>query len=240
MSFIDSNWFNTDIGKQIFQSVHHNNKLKRFGLLERPSLPTAYSSFEEVSYKILLIGKSNCGKTAFIESLFKSNQNLSRTTINYGETPGIHITNIYWPVKLINVDKFIMFKLSFWDVGKACSTKYDYILPSCSENLDCIIFLFSWTDVQSFNEIVDFVRQQETNNQNQIAKYIIGTKFDEIAHSDIRQDLVEQFETQYKLRIKRFSCFNVDFEIICQILNEISELLWKRDQIIAKLHNAAK
>lgn len=26
-------------------------------------------------------------------------------------------------------DKFLMFNLAMWDVGKLCSAKYDYILP---------------------------------------------------------------------------------------------------------------
>jgi GTPase SAR1 family protein len=235
MAFIDFNWLSSDVGKLILQSVQHNNKIKKFGLLERPSLPTSYSHFEEMKYKIMLMGKSNSGKTSFIESLCRSNEAFNG---NYGETPGIHITNVYWPIKLVNIEKFIMFNLAFWDVGKLCSTKYDYIIPSCRENLDCIIFVFSWTDVQSFYEIVDHVKQMDNNNgHNQIAKFVIGTKFDEIAHSDIRPEVIEQFENEYNLRVVRFSSLNVDFDNICEILNEISELLWVRDQGFARVHD---
>lgn len=42
---------------------------------------------------------------------------------------GIHITHLYWPVKMMNDDKFYMFNLAMWDVGKLASTKYEYILP---------------------------------------------------------------------------------------------------------------
>ena len=232
MAFIDFNWLNSDVGKQILQSVQNVNKIKKFGLLERPSLPPSYSHFEEVKYKIMLMGKTNSGKTAFIESLCNNSESNNGT--NYYETPGIHITQLYWPIKLINIEKFIMFNLNIWDVGKLCSTKYDYIIPSCRENLDCIIFVFSWIDIQSFYEVVDHVKQMESTGHNKIAKIVIGTKFDEIAHSDIRQELIEQFEVQFDLKIIRYSSLNVDFENICEILNEISELLWTRDQIFVK------
>ena len=237
MASIDFNWLSTDVGRQILLSVQCNNKIKKFGLLERPSLPPTYSHFEEMKYKIMLMGKTNVGKTAFIESLCRHNENSSNNNNNgnnYYETPGIHITHLYWPIKLVNIEKFIMFNLAVWDVGRLYSTKYDYIIPSCRENLDCIIFVFSWSDIQSFYEIVDHVKQMETSGRNEIAKIVIGTKFDEITHSDIRQELIEQFETQFNLRVIRFSSLNVDFESICEILNEISELLWARDQALAR------
>ena len=234
MAYIDFNWLNTDVGKQILQSVQHNNKIKKFGLLERPSLPPSYSHFEEMKYKIMLMGKTNVGKTAFVESLCRNSENINKNNSSYYETPGIHITHLYWPIKLVNIEKFIMFNLSIWDVGRLYSTKYDYIIPSCRENLDCIIFVFSWQDINSFYEIEDHVRQMENSGRNKIAKIVIGTKFDEIAHSDIRQEAIDKFEAEFNLRIIRFSSLNVDFDSICEILNEISELLWIRDQDIVR------
>lgn len=122
MTLIDFDWIESDNGKQILNGIKHNDRIRRFGLLERPQLSHPY---EIMDYKIMLMGKSNAGKTTFIESIFESKQNL-----NYiGETPGIHVNNLYWPVKIKSVDRFLMFKLSIWDVGKVCSMKYDYIMP---------------------------------------------------------------------------------------------------------------
>ena len=42
---------------------------------------------------------------------------------------GICVTHLYWPVKMPDRDKFLIFNLGMWDVGKLCSAKYDYILP---------------------------------------------------------------------------------------------------------------
>ncbi len=103
------------------------------GLLEKPTLAAPYSQYDEVNYKILIIGKSFSGKTTFLDTLCQSKTNASSNfendSENYDETSGIQITNLYWPVKMLKIEKFIMFNLSMWDVGKLASTKYDYILP---------------------------------------------------------------------------------------------------------------
>lgn len=91
MSKIDLNWFKTDIGTSIMQSVKTNGKIKNFGLLEKPALSAPYSQYEEANFKVLILGKSFCGKTAFVESLCFSNSSSfykSTETEKYIETPG--------------------------------------------------------------------------------------------------------------------------------------------------------
>ena len=64
------------------------------GLLEKPALSAPYSQYEEINFKIMLVGKSYSGKTAFIDTLCQSKANsssLSTSTTedkNYTETPG--------------------------------------------------------------------------------------------------------------------------------------------------------
>ncbi len=81
----------------------------------------------------MVIGKSFSGKTTFIETLCQAKPPLdlldTEDSKGYVETPGILVTHLYWPVKMFQVEKFVMFNLSVWDVGKLASTKYDYILP---------------------------------------------------------------------------------------------------------------
>lgn len=81
MSYIDSRWLNN--------VLEADTKLKRYGILERPSLPP-HSEFKEINCKILLNGRSNCGKTALIESLCsKHNSHFKNGSIDdYVETPG--------------------------------------------------------------------------------------------------------------------------------------------------------
>ena len=64
-----------------------------------------------------------------MDTLCKSKTSKANTETDYVETSGIHITHLFWPVKMYQIEKFIMFNLSMWDVGKLASTKYDYILP---------------------------------------------------------------------------------------------------------------
>lgn len=155
----------------------------------------------------MLIGKSFSGKSSMVESLCnkKLSAPLSLPSCsnacekNYCETPGkilvflflflsygystnstvsgISVTHLYWPVKVQNYDKFLMFNLALWDLGKNSSDKYQYILPSSTENLDCFIFVFSWTDKQSFLEVFNDIKQIYQSSSNQtLPKLIIGTK----------------------------------------------------------------
>lgn len=94
MSQIDFSWLQSDTGAKILQSVQQNGKLKNFGLLEKPTLASPFTTYQEVDYKIMMIGKSFSGKTSFIESLSNKKQNVSslNTIISrektYCETPG--------------------------------------------------------------------------------------------------------------------------------------------------------
>jgi hypothetical protein len=111
------------------------------GLLEKPPLAPPYSQYEEVDFKVLLIGKSFCGKTTLLESLCL-NKSTTFGQDSYRETPGIEITHIYWPVKLVSGEKFFVFDLAMWDCGKLASAKYDYILPVFFLNMKNSSILF--------------------------------------------------------------------------------------------------
>jgi REM2 and Rab-like small GTPase 1 len=134
MTLLDFEWLKSNVGKEILQSVKDEGRLKAFGLLEKPTLASPNNHYEEVPYKIVIIGKEFSGKTSFLNSLCKSRFNSALLTDEdgsnkYKETPGIHVTHLYWPVKVTRHDRVLMFNLAMWDVGKTFSTKYDYILP---------------------------------------------------------------------------------------------------------------
>jgi len=62
------------------------------GLLEKPTLSAPFTQYQEVNYKIMLIGKSFSGKSSIIESLCNKKPNetltLNSNASNYCETPG--------------------------------------------------------------------------------------------------------------------------------------------------------
>ena len=97
MSQIDVNWLKSETGAKILQSIFHDGRLKNFGLLEKPTIPSPYSQYQEACYKVILIGSSFCGKTTFLESLTcpraaNTNslvgQEFLSGTKKYSETPG--------------------------------------------------------------------------------------------------------------------------------------------------------
>ncbi len=117
-----------------------------------------------------------------------------------------------------------MANLAVWDIGKLCSTKYEYILPSCTNKLDCFIFVFSWTDAQSFLEVFNDVKKIYQDGKS-LPKLVIGTKFDQIVHSEIDQEMVEELERLAQTRVIRFSSHDCGQEQIQFILNSLCESL---------------
>ena len=95
------------------------------GLLEKPSVPP---SFNQVFYKLAVLGKSGVGKTALVCLLSNQRDLVASSQIPPGETPGVRVTTVYWPAK-INRSHIFLFQLDFWDCGETASKKYNHILP---------------------------------------------------------------------------------------------------------------
>lgn len=115
-----------------------------------------------------------------------------------------------------------MLNLSAWDVGRLYSSKYEYITPSCEMNTNCYLFVFSWTDKQSFIELFDQIKRA---NQSNIPYLIIGTKFDQIVHSEIELEAVRELEELSRVKIIRFSMKTCSQDQIYFIMNRLAELL---------------
>jgi len=129
----------------------------------------------------------------------------------------------------MNSNKYLMLNLSMWDVGAHSSAKYDYIYPNCEENLDCYLFIFSWTDKQSFEIVLDNIKQIDIKKTSVL---VIGTKFDQIVQSEIEQDMIDELETYANTKIVRFSTKTCAQDQIHFIMNRLSELLLSK-----RLHN---
>ncbi|PVD35461.1 hypothetical protein C0Q70_02424 [Pomacea canaliculata] len=122
-------------------------RLRQFGLLERPPLPP-HLHMEEISYKVLLVGKTGVGKTSTVASL--TGGEVPQT---YSETPGLQTNVLHWPARIRQVGRTVLFKIHLLDAGETVLKRYDHILPDCQKGLDGIIFLFSYVDKGSFDEI---------------------------------------------------------------------------------------
>ncbi|ESO12795.1 hypothetical protein HELRODRAFT_159380 [Helobdella robusta] len=115
---VDLSWYQSNEGRELISSLR-----QPFGLLEKP-LALLINSYEVLEYKLLLYGKSCVGKSRFLSKLL----NVHRINANYCETPGIQISTIYWPVKMIPAGTITIFKLNFWDVGDNSLLRHDYIV----------------------------------------------------------------------------------------------------------------
>ena len=112
-------------------------KRKQFGVLESPSLPDSlYDGV--VSYKTFLCGKTCTGKSTLILKLLGK-----KPVETTSETLGIETSVVYWPVRIVETGRTYLFKITFWDVGESNLNSYNYLLPSCLEEVDCVLYVFS-------------------------------------------------------------------------------------------------
>ncbi|XP_007905417.1 ciliogenesis and planar polarity effector 2 [Callorhinchus milii] len=240
-SLIAADWHLSADSREHLTSILRRNKRKMFGLLERPVLPPKALT-DTACYKIFLSGKSGVGKTATVAKLAGSE--ISST---HYETPGIQTRIVYWPGKLKETGRVIMFSFQFWDCGEAALKKFDHILPACKDKVDAILFLFSFTDRSSFDDLPNQM-SRIVDNSDKITKIIIGTKFDQYMHTDVTERDLREFQQTWHLPIFRMKNVNgpwlsdgktVDGKAglleVAHILNGLAEHLWYQDQVTAGL-----
>ncbi|KAG2459515.1 CPLN2 protein, partial [Polypterus senegalus] len=165
-----SDWYRSAESKEFFSSLLYKNRRKHFGLLEGPALPLKLS-VDTVSYKIFVCGKSGVGKTAFVAKL----AGLEVPSMHH-ETTGIQTTVVFWPVKLRENGRILMFRLQFWDCGENAIRRFDHLLPACRDQADAMLLLFSFTDRSSFDDLFNQLARL-SGPENGILKLVVGTKY---------------------------------------------------------------
>lgn len=234
-SLLDMEWLKgSPEGREMISSVLERNQLKRktFGLLEKPVISQHVTADTEVKYKLFFVGKSGVGKTSTVAKL--SGNSLPSM---HSETPGIQTTTIYWPGKIKQLNRSVIFQLQLWDAGETALKKFDHILSACTNKTDAIIFLFSFVDKSSFEEVSHQITRYSGPKDN-TCKLVIGTKFDQYAHSEITQRDIRDFEQNWKIPILKIrnipeSEARSDFNDVAQVLNILCEHLWHRDILLA-------
>ncbi|GLH12677.1 REM2-and Rab-like small GTPase 1 [Gryllus bimaculatus] len=218
-------WQSSAEGEAILQYFYNPQTTGRkiFGVLEKPNVP---SSVEEVSYKLFVAGKAGIGKTSTVARLAGT-----KALSSYVETSGIRKTNIYWPVKIW--DKIILFKLQFWDAGDHSMKKYSHILPACREKADGIVFIFSFMDTSSFNDLPQLMSKtiQQPENPTSI---VIGTRYSLTNRLEVQSSEIKEFEHKWRIPVLRidnkWSGERSEVQEVAPVLNIICERLWMRDQ----------
>ncbi|CAF1229545.1 unnamed protein product [Rotaria sordida] len=226
-TLLDHQWISSDQAVEYLKTIKErtDNQLRDFSLLFNPTL-SAGLVVKQYRYKILLVGKTGCGKTSLIRALMGK----EFSTINAQPTLGIQTTNIYWPVRVNQPNKPIfMFRLDFWDVGHTSSTRFDYIDKDSVDSLDMILFVVSATDRESFNELPILIEQKRSqcSTSRPFISLVFVTKFDQLAV--LTENDAKEFQAKYKIPVYLCSNTYSNMRLATSYLNLIAEKLYRRD-----------
>ncbi|CAF1324748.1 unnamed protein product [Adineta steineri] len=230
-TLLDHQWINSEQAAEYLKVIkdRSDNQLRDFSLLFSPAL-SATLVVKQYRYKILLIGKTGCGKTSLIRALMGK----EFSTVNAQPTLGIQTTNVYWPVRVNQPNKpLFMFRLDFWDVGYTSSTRYDYIDSDSMDSVDMIIFVISAADRESFNELAALIeeKRKQSSTNRPFVSLIFITKFDQYAV--LTDSDAKEFQAKYNIPVYLFSNVYSNMRLATSYLNLIAEKLYKRDLELA-------
>ncbi|XP_034388813.1 ciliogenesis and planar polarity effector 2 [Cyclopterus lumpus] len=227
-SIVVADWHQCKDSKEYFSRILHKKRRKNFGLLESPVMPP-HVAVDTVHYKIFLSGKSGVGKTALAARL----AGLNIPNLHY-ETTGIETTVVYWPVKLRENGRVLFFRLQLWDCGENTLRRFDHLLPACKEQVDAVLFLFSFTDRTSFDDLSNQIAKWTGTSVRHIVKLVVGTKFDLFMHCDVPERDVRDFQETWNLRVLRVGGEVSDgLGDVAPLLNCLAENLWHQDCVTA-------
>ena len=243
-TFIDFNIFSSNSIKELLTPLTRKGHRRNFGILESPiNITTAGKLYAtELQYKVFICGNSAVGKTSTILKL--SGQKIPE---NLPETIGIQTTVIFWPVRILNTNQYVLFKLLFFDTSEQTLNTYNHVLPSCTEELDCIIYMFSFSNYTTWADIPKLISRVDVSEN--ILKVCAGvqncyaqntqTLFQKV---EVTDKMIEDFEQVWKFPVltvtndNKENCKLLDsFQEISTFMNKLCELLWYRDQVKAGL-----
>ncbi|XP_073808989.1 ciliogenesis and planar polarity effector 2 isoform X2 [Danio rerio] len=195
-SIIVSDWHRCPDSREFFSKILHKKRRRKFGLLEAPMMPPQMN-VDLVRYKVFLSGKTGVGKSALAARL----AGLDLPKMHY-ETTGIETTVVFWPVRLKESGRVLFFRFELWDCGESAMRRFDHMLLSCKEKVDAILFLFSFTDRGSFDDLTNQI-SRITEPSDRVVKLVVGTKFDLFMHTDVTESDVTHFQEVWGLPVFR-------------------------------------
>ncbi|XP_057703212.1 ciliogenesis and planar polarity effector 2 [Corythoichthys intestinalis] len=220
-----TDWHLCKDGKEYFSKIQHKKNRKVFGLLEAPVMPP-HVPMNTVHYKVFLSGKSGVGKTSLAARL----AGLEIPSMHY-ETTGIETTVIYWPVKLKESSRVLFFRFQLWDCGETALRRFDHLLPSCRERVDAVLFLFSFTDRTSFDDLPNQITKWNELSGSPVATLVVGTKYDLFMHCDVSDRDMEVFQETWQLPVLRTGSGEDSngLNAVAPLLDSLAECLWRQD-----------
>ncbi|XP_054114769.1 ciliogenesis and planar polarity effector 2 isoform X7 [Callithrix jacchus] len=119
--------------------------------------------------------------------------------------------------------------------------------PACKENTDAFLFLFSFTDRASFEDLPGQLARIAGEAPG-VIRMVIGSKFDQYMHTDVPERDLIAFRQAWELPLLRVKSVpgrrladgrtldgRAGLADIAHILNGLAEQLWHQDQVAAGL-----
>ncbi|XP_049588584.1 ciliogenesis and planar polarity effector 2 isoform X2 [Syngnathus scovelli] len=224
-SVVVADWHRCKDSKEYFSKILYKKKR----LLESPVMPP-HIPVDTVHYKVFLSGKSGVGKSTLAARL--AGQTIP--CMHY-ETTGIETAVVYWPVKLKESGRVLFFRFQLWDCGENALRRFDHLLPSCKEKVDAVLFLFSFTDRTSFDDLANQITKWKESSVGPAVTLVVGTKFDLFMHCDVSEKDVRNFQETWQLAVLRTGGGEVGdgLDAATPLLNSLAENLWNQDCIMA-------
>ena len=174
---------------------------------------------EKLTFKIITIGDANVGKTSIIRRyIYNVFNEITMSTIG--------LTFSFKEIILKNGEK-IKLKL----VDTAGQEKYNSLSKSYFKNVDGVLFIFAFNKLETFQNIEKWIHLfEESNNDTNLPKYLIGNKND--LEKEVDKDLIDNFVEKYNYKFEECSALNNDN--IDHIFQDIGEVLYQQYQLKEK------
>ena len=170
-----------------------------------------------LSFKIITIGDSGVGKTSIIR----------RFVFNTFEQDNLSTIGVNFSFKDCTLKNGNKVKIKVIDT--AGQEKYKSLSKSYFKNADGVLFVFAIDDLQSFQNIREWITLFNENNSGKegIPKYLIANKDDLENESKVNKELIDQFlkENNNQYEFKSVSALKSDKRIE-EMFQEIAENLY--------------
>ena len=174
---------------------------------------------EKLTFKIITIGDANVGKTSIIRRYIYN-------AFNENTISTIGLTFAFKEIILKNGEK-ILLKL----IDTAGQERYNSLSKSYFKNVDGVLFIFAFNKLESFQNIEKWIHLfEESNNDTNLPKYLIGNKND--LEKEVDKDLIDNFIEKYNYKFEECSALNNDN--IDHIFQDIGEVLYQQYQLKEK------
>ena len=170
----------------------------------------------EIKLKILIIGDTNVGKTSM----------LLNYTDNYFPETHLATIGVEYKVKELITDKYKI-NLQIWDT--AGQERFRSITKSFFQNSNGILFVYDITNINTFHNVKDWIRDSEMNTNNRFEKLLIGNKIDlkdkrKVSFEDLKEygikRKIEVMEVSAKERVNIDEAFQKITDLILNNKNE--------------------